>query len=45
MSLWTRIASLRRNLFSRPRVERELDEELRAYVDQVTEEKRAAGMK
>ena len=39
-----RLASLRRNLFTRLRVERDLDDELRAYLDQLTEEKRAAGM-
>ena len=35
---------MRRNLFTRPRVERDLDDELRAYLDQLTDEKRAAGM-
>ena len=44
MSLLTRLASLRRNLFTRPRVEQDLDDELRAYLDQLTEEKRRAGM-
>ncbi|HYW43783.1 MAG TPA: ABC transporter permease [Bryobacteraceae bacterium] len=44
MPLLSRLASLRRNLFTRPRVERDLDEELRAYLDLLTEEKRAAGM-
>jgi putative ABC transport system permease protein len=44
MPLLSRLASLRRNLFSRPRVEQDLDEELRAYLDQLTEEKRRAGM-
>jgi putative ABC transport system permease protein len=44
MSLLTRLASLRRNLFTRPRVERDLDDELGAYLDQLIEEKRAAGM-
>ena len=44
MPLLSSLASLRRNLFSRPRVERDLDEELRAYVDQLSEEKRRAGM-
>jgi putative ABC transport system permease protein len=44
MPFLSRLASLRRNLFSRPRVERDLDEELRAYLDQLTEEKRQEGM-
>ncbi len=39
-----RVASLARNLFQRPRVERELDDELRTYVEQLTAEKRHAGM-
>src|ERR1039457_5753077 len=38
------LASLRRNLFTRPRMERDLDEEVHAYLDQLTDEKRAAGM-
>jgi hypothetical protein len=40
----SRLASLHRNLRGRPRVERDLDDELRAYLDQLTDEKRAAGM-
>jgi putative ABC transport system permease protein len=44
MPLLSRLASLRRNVFARRRVERDLEEELRAYLDQLTEEKRAAGM-
>jgi putative ABC transport system permease protein len=44
MPLLSRLDSLRRNLFARPRVERELDAELRAYLEQLTEEKRQAGM-
>jgi putative ABC transport system permease protein len=39
-----RLTSICRNLFARPRVERDLDDELRSYLDQLTEEKRAAGM-
>jgi predicted permease len=38
------LANLWRNLFARPQVERDLDEELRAYVDQLTEDKRRAGL-
>ena len=44
MSLLSRLASLNRNLFARPRLERDLDDELRAYLDQLTEEKRASGL-
>jgi len=44
MAFLSRLASLRRNLFARPRVERDLDDELRAYLDQLTQENRAAGM-
>src|ERR1035441_5915964 len=38
------LANLRRNLFTRPRMERDLDEEVHAYLDQLTDEKCAAGM-
>src|ERR1700687_3107684 len=44
MPFLSRLASLRRNLFTRPRVEQDLDDELRAYLDQLTGEKRRAGM-
>jgi hypothetical protein len=44
MPFLSRLGSLRRSLFSRARLEQELDEELRAYVDQLTDQKRAAGM-
>jgi len=44
MSLLSRLASLGRNLFTRSRVERDLDDELHAYLDQLTEENRRAGM-
>jgi len=44
MPFLSRLASLRRNLFTRARVERDLDNELRAYLDQLTDEKRRAGM-
>ena len=40
MPFLSRLASLARNLFTRPRVERDLDDELRAYLDQLTDEKR-----
>jgi putative ABC transport system permease protein len=43
MPLFSRIGSLCRNLFQRRRVERELDDELRAYLDELTEEKRRNG--
>jgi len=44
MTLLSRLASLRRNLLARPRIERDLDDELRAYLDQLTDEKRRSGM-
>ena len=44
MPLASRVASLFRNLLARPRVERELDDELHAWLEQVAEEKRARGM-
>src|SRR6266542_529213 len=44
MSTRSRIASFLKNLFRRTRVERDLDEELRAYVDMAIEEKRSAGL-
>ena len=39
-----RLAALLRNLFRRARVERDLDAELRAYLDLATDENRAAGL-
>ena len=44
MPFLSRLDSLRRNLFTRRRLERDLDDELRAYVDQLAEQNRAAGM-
>ncbi|MEO8657115.1 MAG: ABC transporter permease [Bryobacteraceae bacterium] len=44
MSILNLLASLRKNLFTGTRVERELDDELRTYLAQVTQEKVAAGM-
>ncbi|MDQ3948793.1 MAG: ABC transporter permease [Gemmatimonadota bacterium] len=38
------IRSLWRNLFTRAEVERELDDELRAYIDELTAEKMKSGM-
>jgi len=43
MPLVPRLFSLRRNLFDKPRVERDLDEELRAYLEQLTDEKIRSG--
>ena len=40
----SRLASLLRNLFLRHRVERDLDDELRAFVELAAEEKRGAGL-
>jgi putative ABC transport system permease protein len=44
MSFRTRIASLWKNLALRDRVDRDLDDELRAYVEMATDEKRGAGV-
>jgi predicted permease len=44
MSLLTRVTSLYRNLLRKPRVETDLNEELRASLDFIAEEKIAAGM-
>src|SRR5688500_9683081 len=44
MSLPSRLASLLRNIFRRRRVERDLDDELHAYLDMATDERRNAGM-
>ena len=43
MGLGSRIRSGLRNLMNKPRVEAQLEDELRAYVEQVTDEKVAAG--
>ena len=44
MKLWSRIKSTLRNLFRKPQIESHLDQEIRAYVDMVTDEKISAGM-
>ncbi len=44
MPLPAKIASLFRSLFHKERLDRELDTELRAYLDMLTEEKIKAGM-
>src|SRR5271170_6140226 len=44
MKLWSRIDSALRNLFRKQQVESQLDEEVRAYVDMVTDERIAAGV-
>jgi predicted permease len=44
MPTLSRVRSVLRNLFRREVVERELDDELRAYVDQLTAEKIRAGL-
>lgn len=44
MSLLARGSSVMRNLFRRAKVERNLDEEIRSYLDALVEEKVAAGM-
>jgi putative ABC transport system permease protein len=44
MPVLSRLASFGRNLFARPRVERDLDDELHACLDELTDEKRRGGM-
>ena len=44
MKLWSQFQSAVRNLTHRRQVEDQLDDEVRAYVDLVTDEKIAAGM-
>ncbi|HEY2822711.1 MAG TPA: ABC transporter permease [Candidatus Acidoferrum sp.] len=44
MSLFTRIASLKRNIFHRKRAESDLDAELRSYADLLADENRAKGL-
>jgi predicted permease len=44
MRLVSRLNSLWRNLFRKQRIDRELDEEVRSYVELLTEEKIKAGM-
>ncbi len=44
MKLWFRIQGVVRNLFGKERVEKDLDEEVRAYVDLMADEMVASGM-
>ena len=44
MGWHSRLSSLLRNILKRPHVERDLDAELRAYVDMAADERRRAGM-
>src|ERR1035437_105575 len=44
MKARSRVKSILRNLFQKPQVERQLDDEIRAYVDMLTDEGIAAGM-
>ena len=44
MSLFTRFASLKRNLFHRKRADAELDAELRSYADLLADENQAHGL-
>lgn len=44
MSFWSNFVSAIRNLFRRQQVERQLDDEVRSYVDLITDERIAAGM-
>jgi macrolide transport system ATP-binding/permease protein len=44
MSLFTRLASLKRNLFRRKHADADLDAELRSYTDLLTDENRLSGL-
>src|ERR1700684_3783 len=44
MKLWSRINNVLRNLLRKQQVESQLDEEVRSYVDMMTDERIAAGM-
>ncbi|HEY6413450.1 MAG TPA: ABC transporter permease [Edaphobacter sp.] len=44
MKLWSRINSIKRNLFRKQQVESQLEDEVRACVDMMTDERIAAGM-
>src|ERR1700722_9408882 len=44
MTIFTRLASLLRNLFRRKHIESDLDAELRSYTDLLTDENRAQGL-
>ena len=44
MKLWLRFKSALRNLARKPQINRQLDDELRAYIDMVTDERAASGM-
>jgi len=44
MKLWSRVKSVLRNLFHKPQVESQLDDEVRACVELMTDERIAAGI-
>src|SRR5580698_9828571 len=44
MKFWSRMSSFLRNLFRKQRVENQLDDEVRGYVDMLTDERIASGM-
>jgi hypothetical protein len=44
MQIWSRLKNLSRNLLRKRQVENQLDEELRAYADLISDEKVAAGI-
>jgi predicted permease len=44
MKLWSRVNSVVRNLFRKQQVESQLDDEVRAYVEMMTDERIAVGM-
>jgi hypothetical protein len=43
--MWSNIQSALRNLLHKRRVESDLDDEIRSYVEEVTDEKIASGLK
>lgn len=44
MQFLSRLLNLRRNLFAKSRVKQDMGAELHAYLDQLTDQHRAAGM-
>src|SRR4029077_5004860 len=44
MGLFTRLASLKRNLFDKQKSDRDLDDEVRSYAQLLSDEHKAAGM-
>ena len=44
MTLWSRARSISRNLLRKQQVERQLDDEVRVYVDMIADERIVSGM-